>query len=75
MLDGNITYHELMDMHIKHLKELEKGSSDAYMRLQGMITHMYHDSKKNRDANLKGIMHQLVDDGRINMTHEQIDKK
>lgn len=31
-------------------------------------------TKKDRDKNLKSIMHYLLDKGRINTTHEDIDK-
>lgn len=75
MRDGKITYHELMDMHIKHLEELEKGMSDNYFKLQGEIVSLWIDYKKNRDKNLKDIMHRLVDEGRLNMNHEQINKR
>jgi hypothetical protein len=36
---------------------------------------LWYDTKKNRDSNLKAIMHRLVDEGRLNMNHEQIDKR
>ena len=75
MRDGKITYHEMMDLHIKHLEELEKGTSDNYFKLQGEIVSLWNDSKKNRDKNLKDIMHRLVDEGRLNMNHEQIEKR
>lgn len=75
MRDGKITYHEMMDLHIKHLEELEKGMSDNYFKLQGEIFSLWNDYKKNRDKNLKDIMHRLVDEGRLNMNHEQINKR
>lgn len=75
MRDGKITYHEMMDLHIKHLEELEKGMSDNYFKLQGEIVSLWIDYKKNRDKNLKDIMHRLVDEGRLNMNHEQINKR
>lgn len=75
MRDGKITYHEMMDLHIKHLEELEKGMSDNYFKLQGEIVSLWNDYKKNRDKNLKDIMHRLVDEGRLNMNHEQINKR
>ena len=75
MREGKITYHELTDLHIKHLEELEKGMSDNYFKLQGEVFHLWNDTKKNRDSNLKAIMHRLVDEGRLNMNHEQIDKR
>lgn len=75
MREGNITYHELMDLHIKNLKELEKGANDDYFKLQGEVIHLYHDFKKNRDKNLNNIMHRLVDEGRIIMKHDEINKR
>lgn len=75
MREGKITYHELMDLHIKNLEELGKGTSDNYFKLQGEVVNLWYDSKKNRDSNLKAIMHRLVDEGRLNMNHEQIDKR
>lgn len=65
----------MMDLHIKHLEELEKGMSDNYFKLQGEIVSLWTDYKKNRDKNLKDIMHRLVDEGRLNMNHEQINKR
>ncbi len=75
MRDGNITYHELMDMHVQHLKELERGTSEKYMELQSKVLGMWGDHKSNYGKNLKSIMHYLLDEGRVNMTHEQIDAK
>lgn len=75
MREGNITYHELMDLHIKNLQELERGTSDNYFKLQSEVLNLWNDHKKSRDSNLKAIMHRLVDEGRVNMSHEQIDKK
>lgn len=75
MQDGNITYHELIDMHVQHLKELEQGTSDKLMELQSKVMLMWADKKCNYGKNLKDIMHYLCDEGRVNLTHEQIDKK
>ncbi len=63
MQDGNITYHELMDMHIQHLKELERGTSDKYLELKCKVVEMWNDKKCNYNKNLKGIMHYLLDEG------------
>lgn len=35
---------------------------------------MWYGTKKDRDKNMKDIMHYLLDKGRINTTHEDIDK-
>lgn len=75
MREGKITYHELTELHIKNLEELKKGTSDNYFKLQGEVVNLWNDTKKNRDSNLKAIMHRLVDEGRLNMNHEQIDKR
>lgn len=75
MREGKITYHELTELHIKNLEELKKGTSDNYFKLQGEVVDLWYDTKKNRDSNLKAIMHRLVGEGMLNMTHEQIDKR
>lgn len=74
MQEGKITFHELAEMHARHLEELRKGQSEHYMKLFGMMTHIYHDKKKNRDKNIKDVMHYLLDCGELNTTHEAIDK-
>jgi hypothetical protein len=44
------------------------------MELQSKVVTMWSGTKKDRDKNLKDIMHYLLDKGRINTTHEDIDK-
>ncbi len=73
--EGKITYHELTELHIKNLEELKKRTNENYFKLQGEVADLWYDTKKNRDSNLKAIMHRLVDEGRLNMNHEQIDKR
>ena len=74
MVDGCISYHELMDMHIKNLKRMEKAETEAYIRLQAKVVKLYCDKKKNRSQNIKDIIQLLFDEGRINTTQERIDK-
>ncbi len=75
MRKGKITYHDLMDMHIKHLEELEKGANDNYHELKGKVVRMFCGHKKDYDKEIKGIMHYLLDNGMINDTHDNIDAK
>lgn len=75
MREGKITYHELMDLHVKNLEKLERGATDNYIKLQGEVFNLWCDHKKNRDSNLKAIMHRLADEGRIMITHQEIDKR
>jgi len=74
MEDGVLEYSDITEVYVEHLKELRKGCSDAYNRLQGKVLTMWCDHKKNRTENLKDIMRMLVEEGRVNMTLEQIDK-
>lgn len=75
MFKGKIDYHEIMDIHIKHLEYMKRGASDAYARLSGMVIKMFCDTKKNYNSNLKEIMHDLCDRGCANVTHDEIDRK
>ena len=75
MLNGSITFHELVDMHITHMKRLKEGSDEKYMQLQGLVMHMWGDHKSNRDKNLKDIIHHLLDTNAILTTHEEIDAR
>lgn len=72
--ENKITYHELTELHIKHLEDLEKGQSERFLELQKRATHIFFDYKKNRDTNIKDMMHWLLDEGILNTTHEYIDK-
>jgi hypothetical protein len=74
MEDRIIEYSDITEAYVQHLQSLYKGCSDAYNRLQGMVMTMWCDHKKNRTENLKDIMRLLVEEGRVNMTLEQIDK-
>lgn len=75
MQDGAISYAELTDMHIRHLDMLKAGVSENLQTLTGKIVGMWSDTKRNRDNNLKKIMHYLADRRMVNLTHEQIDKR
>lgn len=75
MLEGKITYHDLMDMHIKHLEAMRRGASKEYDKLSSMVVKMFCDTKKNYNSNLKEIMHYLRDRGCANVTHDEIDRK
>ena len=46
MVDGNISYHELMDMHVQNLERMIKGETDAYFRLKAKVVHLMNDYKK-----------------------------
>lgn len=73
MTDNAISYHELMDMHISHLKELEKGQSEAYFRLQAHVMTMWCDHKKNMRKNLRDTVQLLKNEGRVNVNQEKLD--
>lgn len=74
MVDGKVSYHELMDLHIMNLERLKKGETEAYFRLQSKIVTMWADRKKNLRKNLKDTMQLLYDEGRVNITQDKIDK-
>ena len=75
MRNGKITFAEITEMHVKHLEELRKAQSKKMMELVSKIVDIHCDTKKNRDSNFGELMHYLLDEGRVNMTHEDIDKK
>ena len=74
MKDQKISYEDITEAYVEYLDMLRKGQSEAYSELQSKVTTMWHGKKKDRDKNLKDIMHYLLDKGRINTTHENIDK-
>lgn len=74
MKDQKISYEDITQAYVQYLDMLRKGQSEAYMELQSKIVSMWYGTKKDRDKNLKDIMHYLLDKGRINTTHEDIDK-
>lgn len=74
MKDQNISYEDITQVYVEYLDMLRKGQSEAYLELQSKVVTMWCGNKKDRDKNLKDIMHYLLDKGRINTTHEDIDK-
>jgi len=74
MKDQKISYEDITQAYVEYLNILRKGQSEAYLELQSKIVTMWSGTKKDRDKNLKDIMHYLLDKGRINTTHEEIDK-
>lgn len=75
MKDGKLSFADITKAHIEHLEMLKKGATEDYMDLQSRLVCLWSGKKKDRDASLKSIMHYLLDKGRINTTHEAIDKK
>lgn len=74
MKDQKISYEDITQAYVEYLDMLRKGQSEAYFELQSKVVTMWCGNKKDRDKNLKDIMHYLLDKGRINATHEDIDK-
>ena len=74
MKDQKISYEDITKSYVEYLDMLRKGQSEAYMELQSKVVSMWAGTKKDRDKKLKDIMHYLLDKGRINTTHEDIDK-
>lgn len=75
MKDQKISYEDITQAYVEYLDMLRKGQSEAYLELQSKVVTMWSGKKKDRDKNLKDIMHYLLDKGRINTTHEMIDSK
>lgn len=75
MKEQTISYEDITKSYVEYLDMLRKGQSEAYMELQSKVVTMWSGNKKDRDKNLKDIMHYLLDKGRINTTHEKIDKR
>jgi hypothetical protein len=74
MKDQKISYEDITKSYVEYLDMLRKGQSEAYLELQSKVVTMWSGTKKDRDQKLKDIMHYLLDKGRINTTHEDIDK-
>lgn len=74
MKDQKISYEDITKSYVEYLDMLRKGQSEAYLELQSKVVTMWSGTKKDRDQKLKDIMHYLLDKGRINTTHEEIDK-
>ena len=75
MKEDKISFSEIAEVHNNYLKELKEGQRDQYWELFKRATHIAYDWKKNRDKNIKDMMHWLLDQGQLNTTHEEIDKK
>ena len=75
MKDQKISYEDITKAYVEYLDMLRKGQSEAYLELQSKIVVMWSGKKKDQDKALKEIMHYLLDKGRINTTHEEIDKR
>lgn len=74
MVDGKLSYHELMDLHIQNMERMQKGETEAYFRLQAKVVNMWADHKKNLQKNLQEAIQLLKDEGRVNITQDRIDK-
>ena len=70
-----ISYEDITKAYVDYLNMLRKGQSESYLELQSRVVAMWSGNKKDRDKNLKDIMHYLLDKGRINTTHEKIDNR
>lgn len=75
MKDQKISYEDITTAYVEYLDMLRKGQSEAYQELQYKVVDMWSCAKKDRDRKLNDIMHYLLDKGRINTTHEDIDKR
>lgn len=74
MKDQKISYEDITKAYVEYLDMLRKGQSEAYRELQNKVVELWSGTKKDRGQKLKDIMHYLLDKGRINTTHEDIDK-
>ena len=75
MKSESISYEDITKAYVDYLDMLRKGQSEAYIELQTKVVSMWGGKKKDRDKALKDIMHGLLDKGRINTTHDEIDKR
>lgn len=75
MREDKITFSDIAQAHTRHLEELHKGQSQKLQELVSKVISMHCDTNKNHSKNLSEIMHYLLDEGRVNTTHEDIDKK
>lgn len=75
MKDDKLSFTDIAMVHNDYLKELKEGQRDQYCELLKRATHIAYDWKKNREKNIKDMMHWLLDQGQLNTTHEDIDKK
>ena len=75
MREDKITFHELAEMQAQHLQELQRGATEQCQKIVSMIINLHCDKKSNREWNIKEIMHYLSDQGMVNVTNEQIEKR
>lgn len=75
MISEKVSYEDITKVYVEYLDVLRKGQSEAYQELQYKVVDMWSGAKKDRDKKLNDIMHYLLDKGRINTTHEKIDKR
>lgn len=75
MISECVSYEDITKVYVDYLDTLRKGQSEAYLELQSKVVAMWSGKKKDQDKALKDIMHYLLDKGRINTTHEKIDKR
>ena len=75
MISEKVSYEDITKVYVEYLDMLRKNQSKAYLELQSKVVAMWSGNKKDRDKNLKDIMHYLLDKGRINTTHEKIDNR
>lgn len=75
MISERVSYEDITKVYVEYLDMLRKGQSEAYQELQYKVVDMWSGAKKDRDRKLNDIMHYLLDKGRINTTHEKIDKR
>ena len=75
MKDNKLSFTDIAETHVKYLEMLRKGQSEKLMRLRSEVIKLWCGTKKDRDKALKDIMHDLLNKGRVNTTHEEIDKR
>lgn len=75
MKEDLLSFTDIAMAHNDYLKELKEGQRDQYWELFKRATHVAYDWKKNRDKNIKDMMHWLLDQGQLNTTHEEIDNR
>lgn len=74
MKEGKITYQDVTDCYVAWLQHMKEHISDEYQDLKGRLISIWADKDK-RVRNIKDAMHDLLDKGQLNATHEQIEKK
>ena len=75
MLGNKLSYSDITQVYIQYLESIKKGALCDYDELKEMVIKAYVDNPQNTPSHIKDIMHYLLDKGRVNATHEQIDAK